>query len=509
MFVPILPAKPPLSVFVLFAILIYACSPSPSSRDLTVLHFNDVYQLDPTNGGKTGGAARVATIVAKYGDKDPLVLFSGDLLGSSQNGLVLQGADMVDVMNRLGVDAAVFGNHEFDYGLETLTKRVQESKFDWIATNLANASTGAPPAGAKPWVIEERGGMKVGIMGLAGDWLDATSAGPGVKYEDFVAAGRRTAKQLKSEGADVVIALTHMFMADDEKLAREVPEIDLILGGHDHDRMKNTVNGTLVWKSGSDWINLGLLTAAVEHGKKPAFHAEAIPVTDAIAENAKVAAFVRETSEKASPNANEIIGETEVALDAHEVAVRTREMPVGNLVADVIRARIGAEAAFVNGGGIRSNQTYPPGAILKKNVANLLPFPNKVVGLKVTGAQIKAALENGVSNVENAAGRFLQVSGMGYAYDPSKPAGQRVTEASIGGTPLDPDRTYLVATLDFLANGNEGFGALKSAVRVDTTGRTVAEVVEAFIRKHGIVAPVAEGRIRVIAAHAGSKKDRR
>lgn len=508
MFFLILPARLRRFVFVLLAVLACACSSPPASRNLTVLHFNDVYQLDPTNGGKTGGAARVATIVARYGGKDPLVLFSGDLLGSSQNGLVLQGSDMVDVMNRLGVDAAVFGNHEFDYGTDVLTKRVRESKFDWIATNLANANTGVPPAGAKPWVIAKHGGMKVGILGLVDDWLDATSAGPEIKYEDFVTAGRRAAKKLKSEGADVVIALTHMFMANDEKLAREVPEIDLILGGHDHDRMNRTVGGTLVWKSGSDWINVGLLTTAVERGKKPSFRAEAVPVTNAIAEEAEIAEFVKKVSEFASPDANETAGETEVELDAREVAVRTREMPIGNLVADIIRARIGAEAAFVNGGGIRSNQIYPPGALLKKNIDNILPFPNKVVGLKVTGAQIKSVLENGVSNVENAAGRFLQVSGMSYAYDPAKPAGQRVTEVSIGGVPLDQDRTYLVATLDFLADGNEGFDALKSAVRVESTGIPVAEVVREFVRKRGIVAPVTDGRIREIPASSRATRAR-
>lgn len=492
-----------ISIIAFLLLSILSCATAKPERHFTIIHFNDIYQLEPTNGGKTGGAARVKTIIDGLSQEDPLVLFSGDLFGSSQNALVLKGEDMVETINRLGLDYAVFGNHEFDFGLDVAKERVAQSKFVWIATNLADAQTQSPLAGAVPSVLTENGGVKIGIIGLIEDWLSETQAGPNAHYEDFIASGSRVAKELRSKGAEVVIALTHMSMPNDEALAKAVPEIDIILGGHDHDPMQETIDKTLILKSGSDWINLSVIRESLVPGETPSTSIDTIPVTDATQEDPATKKLVRDYVLKAIPDAEDKVGETEVPLDVHQTAVRTRETPVGNLVADAMRVATGADMALTNGGGLRSNQTYPPGILHKKDIANILPFPNTVVVLELTGAQIRTALESGLAKTGQPSGAFPHVSGISFAYDPAQPVGSRVKSISAGNVPLDDAKNYTLATNDFVAAGGSGYAILKTALKrpSPTNGKLLVTVVSDYIKKHGIVAPQNEGRVVNLSKH--------
>ena len=172
---------------------------------------------------------------------------------------------------------------------------------------------------------------------------------------------------------------------------------------------------------------------------------------------------------------------------------------MGNLIADALRDQLGADITITNGGGIRADRTYDPGTELtRRDILTELPFGNVAVLTELPGSQVLAALENGVSQVENGAGRFPQVSGVTFSYDASAPAGSRVSEVMVGGAPLDLDKVYSVATNDYMLGGGDGYGALGGGkVLVNQgNGTLMATVVMDYIAKLGNVAPAVEGRIK-------------
>jgi 2',3'-cyclic-nucleotide 2'-phosphodiesterase (5'-nucleotidase family) len=192
------------------------------------------------------------------------------------------------------------------------------------------------------------------------------------------------------------------------------------------------------------------------------------------------------------------VGQTQMALNSQTGEVRTRETTMGNLIADALREALQADVALVNGGGIRGNRLYEAGTTLtRRDVLQELPFGNPGVLVELSGADLLAALENGVSQVENKAGRFPQVSGLQLTYNPGKPAGSRVLDVQVGGKALDRSATYRVATNDFLLKGGDGYNSLsKGKVLIDASGGTlIATTVMRFITARGAVAPQVEGRI--------------
>ncbi len=465
--------------------------------EFSIIHFNDVYEIQPVKKGKYGGAARVATLIKELGGQENLILFSGDAFSPSIMSSVFKGKQMVDVFNRLGLDYATFGNHEFDFGPEVAAQRVKESKFTWISTNLVDKRTGEGFVGAVRWALVDWNGVKVGLLGLIDNWLELTSPGPNAQYLDFVETGRKYARMLKDKGAEVVIALTHMDMANDEKLAASVPEIDLILGGHDHAPMWKVVNGTLIWKTGADWIWLGHLKVYTIPGLKPVVIPTEYVVDSKIPEDPEMAKVVAEYAAALDQAMNQPIGETKVPLDARRKVVRRQESNIGNLIADAMREYAKADCAIQNGGGIRTDQIYGPGKLTKKDIFAILPFGNVVISVKVDGKTLLAALENGVSQWERTKGRFPQVSGIKYVFDPSRPAGQRILEVYVNGKPLDPNKTYVCAINDYMGRGGDGYAMFKDAPRVidERNGKLLAQVVVDYIQAHSPVAPKVEGRI--------------
>jgi len=193
------------------------------------------------------------------------------------------------------------------------------------------------------------------------------------------------------------------------------------------------------------------------------------------------------------------IGTTETALDSRRNVVRAEESSMGNLIADAMRAATGADVALMNGGGIRADRTYDAGAKLtRRDILTELPFGNVTVVTELPGSQLLLALENAVSQVEKGAGRFAQVSGLTFSYDPSAEAGSRVSEVMVGDTALNPDALYKVAVNDYILGGGDGYAALGGG-RVLTNiggGNLVANDVMAYVEKQGTVKPAVEGRIK-------------
>ena len=279
----------------------------------------------------------------------------------------------------------------------------------------------------------------------------------------------------------------------------------MILGGHDHDPIAFYEGDKLILKAGYDAHYLAVADLVIEKKEKrgkltvsmlPQFR---FVSTAGVTPDSTVAEVVAKYESQLDEELSVAVGTTSVELDSRRSAVRTRETNMGNLIADAMRAAVDADVAIANGGGIRGDRVYDPGATLtRKDVLTELPFGNVTVLMEISGADLRAALENAVSRVEDIAGRFPQVSGMTVAYDPAKRAGERIIEVKVAGAALDDERTYKLATNDYIAGGGDGYEALtRGKLLIDSSGaRLMASQVMSYIRSAGTIAPKVEGRIQ-------------
>lgn len=217
-------------------------------------------------------------------------------------------------------------------------------------------------------------------------------------------------------------------------------EIDLVIGGHEHDPLTATVGGRLIAKAGSDAKWLGVTRLALD-GSRRATH-DLITIDEKTPSDPAMAALVKRYTDQLSKELDAVIGETTVPLDARNTVVRAQESALGNFIADVMRTATQSDLAITNGGGIRTNALFPAGRITRKDVFAWLPFGNVVVKVAVPGLAVRAALENGVSQVEAGGGRFPQVSGLRYTFNPTRPAGSRIVEVRVGDQPISDTTIY-------------------------------------------------------------------
>lgn len=319
-----------------------------------------------------------------------------------------------------------------------------------------------------------------------------------MSFRDPFEAAAEVLPRLAAEGIDAIVAITHLAYADDVHLARRFPEIDLILGGHEHFPIATHVGRTLIVKPGSDArhlarIDLGRTTADGPLEK----HFELVPVTADLDEEPETARVVGEWQARLDVELEVPVGTTAEPLDAVAARVRSGESNLGNLLADAMRRGTGAEIAILNGGSIRSNRVFPPGELKRRDLVAIHPFGGVVCEVEIPGQAMLETLENGFSRLGESSGRFPQVSGVRLRADPARPAGERVLEVEVGGRPLDPKRAYRVAVADYMLAGGDGYGMLaEGEVRIDEmSGNLLVSVVEDFVRAAGEVAPRREGRI--------------
>lgn len=472
---------------------------------VTLLQVNDVYQISPVDKGRRGGLARIATLRRQIQADSPhtLYLLGGDTLAPSVASHIFKGRQMIAVWNATGLDLAVLGNHEFDFGDEVLRERMKESRFTWLGTNVIDRKAGRPFGDTPPFVVREFGGVKVGFFGLlTPDTKQSSSASENVEFREPCAVAKETIGQLHKAGARVVVALTHMSITEDKRLARCAPGLAAIVGGHEHTVITSLSARTPIFKMGSDARNLGRIDLLISKrtGELEGIDWEIIPVTEETQEDAAAAAVVAEFEKRLSAELDLPVGATTVALDARQETNRSRETNLGSFIADAYRRQTGAQVALLNGGSIRSNTTYGPGQLTKRDVLSILPFENPVVKVEVTGAQLRAALEHGVARAreEPQAGRFPQVSGLRFSFDASRAAGSRVTSVAVGGQPLDDKKTYTLAVNTFVLDGGDGYTMFKGARLLIEPENAQVEpaVLMGLIAADKQIAPKVDGRIR-------------
>ena len=307
-------------------------------------------------------------------------------------------------------------------------------------------------------MITASNGVKIGLIGLGErEWLATiNSLPPNIIYRSATAVAKELVPKLREQGADIVICLSHMREPNDNKLADQTDGlIDIILGGHDHYYAHSFRSGTHVLRSGTDFKQLTYIEARrkKDNPKRWDFDLWRRDVTSEVPEDAPTAELVHSLTSKLQKSLSKPVGWTAMPLDARFVTARLKESNMGNFVCDIMRSYHNADCAIMAGGTIRGDQIYPPGAIRIKDITTCFPFEDPVVFLRVKGQAIWDALENGVSLYPALEGRFPQVSGIEYEFNPSRPSGERILSVKINGETYEPEKEYTLATRGYMGRG--------------------------------------------------------
>lgn len=499
-------------VALLVAVLAALASAGVVRRDqpvFTIIHTNDMHgyvQAETVTVGTRsylgGGMANLTGMIDAWRASNPrrtLVLDAGDIWQGTFVSNQSEGRLMIDIMNIAGYTAAAPGNHDFDFGQETLAARAAQASFPFLAANIVDARSGQTLPWLKPYVIKDVDGVRFGVIGLGYPGTPAISKPAnvaGLRFQPGADAVRRYLPEVRAQ-SDIVVVLSHMGMADDEKLAAEVSGIDVIVGGHTHTVQNNPrlVGQTVIVQAGSNTKYLGRLNLTYDRATRQitAYTVlnEITPVrSGGVKPNLAVARLVTQAADQAQDILARPLGETLATLEN----CYSGECALGNLVTDAMRVASQpgdrpADVAMHNSGGLRA--TLPKGAITYGALFNVLPFGNVLTAVDLSGAQVLAILEKSVSGRPGN----MHVSGMAFTFDMTRPAGSRVTSAAVGGQPLDPARIYRVMTIDYLLTGGDGQTTFTLGANV-VYGDPCIDVVASYIKAHTPVNPRVEGRIR-------------
>ncbi len=414
---------------VVLALAATSAAQSPAVR-LTLLytseHHGNVLPFDTPTAKGVGGMAARASLIAQVRGEAPnvLLLDSGDILMGTAMSSVFRGEPDILAMNLIGYDAMAAGNHEFDYGVEHFRRLVGLAKFPIISTSLRARGRELTPL----FVIKQVAGLRVLIFSaLDEEWADIIhpNISGALEYFDPIGSAQGLVRGL-GRSVDLIIALTHMSNSLDLGLARAVPQIHAIIGGHTDgfDGMLTAAGGrpvdamdnppTVYVKTHRLGATVGRLDLVVQDGKVRRAVVRNLPVTGALTPDPTVAALVKQYEDRLQARFAGVIGRAAMFLDGERGTVRARETNLGNMISDAVREFARTDVAIINGGNIRGSINEGP--ITLGDAFRVLAFDNTIVTFQLTGAQIREALENGVSMVEQGAGRFPQVAGMSYAY---------------------------------------------------------------------------------------------
>jgi len=479
--------------------------------NVTFVLFNDFYLMaeQPFPDGKTrGGFARLGAVVkaerarARAEGRTVIVAHGGDTLSPSVMSGLDQGAHIVALTNMIAPDIFVPGNHEFDFGKAVFLERMREATFPLYGANFRDAA-GAPLPGFKDRAMITAGGVRIGLTGLAYEQSPRMSSPEDLRFASTIDTTKAQTAALRQDGADFVCAILHCNRGDAIKLQYE-RAAELLLTGHTHDLLVSHDGKCALVESGFDAHYVTCVDVAIavdDDGKRrtmtwwPQFR---VIDTASVTPDPAIVAAVARYEAALIDKMGEAICVTAVALDSSTATVRTREAAIGNLFADAMRDGMHADAAILNGGGIRAGKNYEPGQkISHGDILAELPFNNRIVVVEVSGRELKRAMENGLSVLPRAAGRFPQVSGIAVDFDLQRNPGSRITTMRVAGAPLDEGRTYRVAVLDFLARGGDDYTMFASAPHVtpDNDAPMLVNEVVGYLRRLGTARTGIEGRI--------------
>ncbi len=526
-------------------------APTPIPRTAVLLAVNDVYRIEGVDKGTVGGIARLRTLRMELERQHPdlLVLHAGDLLFPSFLSRTFNGQQMIDVLNAVDGDPdgfdermfAVFGNHEFEKDklkdAPLLNSRVAESQFRWVNGNVvfAEAQDGRPlVAGdnlARSWIVES-GGIRIGLFGLT---VDVKRPEYAARFQDPIATARQLTAALRQQGAEVVIALTHLNARDDRKLlatlGAEGP--DLVMGGHDHEHMACDVGGRKVLKADADARTATIVTLSLGPDGKLGVDNRLEPLDPSVAEDCALDGTVQSwlklheglfCGQEAGKNGTPLdpaclekqVGSSRTRLDAEENKIRGSETNLGDWIADrmvEIFASCGAQAAFINSGSLRLNQDLPAGTITRRSIEELFAYPAPLYLLRLKGSTLQQVAARAVVGWPGS-GNWLQISGLAFVHDTAKGQASDVELVTASGRrPVQADEEILIVTNNYLFDptigDRDGYTMLDPSLVVKecaVNGKDLKSdvVVPAFQAAAGGINPSTDGRIRQVPEQTAS-----
>lgn len=472
---------------------------------ITILHVNDTHghilpYLKKSINRKTpvGGAAQLATMIHDERIKNPdgtLLLSGGDMFQGTPVSNVFRGEPLIEIMNYLTFDAMVIGNHEFDWKQDVLNTMIHSADFPFLSANIVDTKGHYIPS-VQPYIILERKGLKIAVIGITTVETATTTKPDNVKGLTFLNPGKvlpSLVKEVRDRGADVVIVLSHCGLEADRELVKKGDGIDVIVGGHSHTAVTDpvVVNDTIIVQAGCFGLYLGVLELKIErktkrivqwtrsHELKTVLSGPDNPA------NPHVTGIINKYNNRIKDIFTRVVGETTVDL----VQNRMGESNEGNLLCDAMKQETGAAIAFFNSGGLKIN--IPRGKITMEKIYELLPYDNVLMTMDLTGRQIRELLEHGATLPH---GGILQASGISVTYNLKKPIGERVANVCVENSPLNLMNVYTVTTNDFLAAGGDGYATFKEGKNI-RYGDNLRDVFVEYIKRHSPIDPKIEGRI--------------
>jgi len=506
---------------------------------LHILHINDLHsRIEPINASDStcsaesnaagecfGGVARLHTKINELRDAiraeggNVIVLDAGDQFQGSLMYTTYKGTVEAEFMNAIGFDAMAVGNHEFDDGPEKLAEFVELIEFPIISGNLDLSQSNLLKGKVQNHVVLDIGGERIGIVSaLATDTVETSSPGPNVIFQDEIDSLAADVQTLTEEGVTKIIALTHVGLPRDIDIAAAVPGLDAVVGGHSHTYLSasdpSRSGAYPTWVSQEDGTLVPIVQAYAyskylghlvltfdDEGRVIDASGDTILMDASVEENPEIVARVAELAGPIEELKARVVASTAEAIEGSREVCRQVECPMGNLVADAMLDRVrdqGITIAIQNGGGLRAS--IDAGEVTMGEVLTVLPFQNTLATFQVTGEQVVAALENGVSQVADGAGRFPQVAGLTYTWKASNEPGSRVLEVMVaeGDTfvPIDPAKVYGVVTNNYVRTGGDGYRMFVDAQNAYDFGPPLENVVAEFMAaQEGPYTPYIDGRI--------------
>jgi len=471
---------------------------------VTILSYNDVQ----TAMAQNGSVPRLATLLEqrRAAHDNPTFTFgAGDEVSPHSMSPISQWRTPVKVLNEMQPDAEVVGNHDLDYGFDAVSNYSNASEFPWLMANIVDSETGEPIPGTKPYEVFEKGGVKVGVVGLADEKIKSKTAvdfeKQGYELRDYAETGSEYATMLKEEkGVDVVVTLGHFGVPVAKEFANSTENVDVVLVGDDEITYEpKATDGVVISEAAGRAAYLGELNLTVENGDVTEWNGRLIETTENVTKDAEVSNIIGEAR---SAQLSRVAGKTTTELDARFSSNYHDETALGNLITVAFRWQTGADVAITNAGGIRSNAQYGPGNLTAGDIYNVLPFNNHLVTVELTGSEIESLLQSQVVTLESETGQQygaeaqLQVSGVTYEWLGHEGASDQIRSLYVNGEPVDPDATYTVTVNSYMA-GWDG-SVLTNATRTDEDYTMYGEVVYDYVAEKGTVAPTDAKRIRRI-----------
>ncbi len=514
------------------AVLGLSAGMAAAEYKLTILHTNDFHsRFEPINkydsacgdednaeGKCFGGSARLVTAVeeARGRADNSILVDGGDQFQGSLFYTYYKGKVAAEFMNKLGYDAMTVGNHEFDDGPEVLRGFIDSVDFPVLMSNADYADEELLTDKIKKSAVIEVGGEKIGLIGLTPeDTHDIASPGPNITFSDPVPAVQAEVDKLTGEGVNKIIVLSHSGYVVDQRVAQETTGVDVIVGGHSNTYLSNTsdkaagpyptvVNGVQIVQAYAYGKFLGELNVTFDDdGNVVSAEGEPLIMDNAVTEDQAALDRIAELAVPLDEIRNKVVAEASASIEGDRSVCRVQECEMGNLVADAMLARVadqGAQIAIANSGGLRAS--IDPGEVTMGEVLTVLPFQNTLSTFEISGQGVIDALENGVSQVEEVKGRFPQVAGMTFTWDPSvAPNEGRIVEVMVakdgGFEAIDPAATYLVVTNNYVRNGGDGYSVFSGDDKnAYDFGPDLADVTAEYLAENAPYQPYLDGRIK-------------